>query len=299
MVYWRGTNALLNDYGGVVKVIHATCGIVLWETLSTLTYEWTIFSKKRPYRWTIWIHLICRLSCLLSFIFIAAHDDTTVKSACQSYSTVFLVCAYLSVALGSFLVILRVIAVWERNILVSAFSVLLWLTSIALNFREPFIVTSSWNTYVNACNLVFGDTLLVNVPMMVTSDILLLLLVLAGLVRKPEARGQGIFRFLHYQGIVWLLVAMLAGVPTLVLVALNLNDPLNLTLQPIALASLSICSTRMYRSLGDYGSVSVYRAEPEVSNPPRFRRFNTTTLTTAADVENNASSVLDITEHTA
>ncbi|KAI0309962.1 hypothetical protein OF83DRAFT_1179041 [Amylostereum chailletii] len=272
MTNWRGTNSLLKDYGGAVNLIYATCGIVLWEIISTLTYEWTVLSRKRPYRWTIW-----------------------------HYTIVFLICAYVSVALGSFLVVLRVIAIWERNILVSVFSSLLWLTSIALNFREPFIVTSSWNTSVNACDLVVGNTFIVNVPMMVVSDILLLLLVLAGLVRKPEARGQGVFRFLYYQGIVWLVVATLAGVPSLVLVALDFNDPLDLLLQPILHRTLeirrSICSTRMYRALADYGSVSVYSSGPGVSSPPRFRRRNTTPV---VDVDaESATVVLDITRQTA
>ncbi|KAI0311053.1 hypothetical protein OF83DRAFT_792908 [Amylostereum chailletii] len=277
MTNWRGSNTELKDFAAGVKVIHVTCGIAIWEAVSTLTYEWTIFTKKRPYRWTIWIHLICRVSSLISFILLLGHVDSFVKSRCQPFKMGLLVCAYISVALGSLLIVLRVIAVWERSKPVSVFSALLWLTSIALNFREPFLVTTTWSTKLHSCALVVGDTFIVNVPTMVASDLLLLLLMLAGLLRKPEARCQGIFRLMYYQGIVWLLVATLVGVPSLVLVALNLNDPLDLALQPIMLASLSICATRMYRSLAKHGSVFVYRAGSNVNSPPRFIRHDTTT----------------------
>jgi len=52
-------------------------------------------------------------------------------------------------------------------------------------------------------------------------------------------------------------------VPQLVLIFLNLNDPLNLMFQSPAVIAMSIGATRMYRSITDFGSSDMSQDIPQ------------------------------------
>ncbi|KAI0311054.1 hypothetical protein OF83DRAFT_793132 [Amylostereum chailletii] len=145
-----------------------------------------------------------RITCLLSVIFVIIHNDISRRSWCRTSSVLFLVFGSVSIALASFIVILRIIAIWNRNVVVSVFSICMWLTSAALNLRVPLLTRSSWHVSLNTCDIVTDGAF------------------------DPEGRVQGICRFLYYQGVVWLSVAFVVEVPAVVLVLLDLDDPLNL-----------------------------------------------------------------------
>ncbi|KAI0311461.1 hypothetical protein OF83DRAFT_757991 [Amylostereum chailletii] len=91
MTYWESPEVLLRDYAAVIKVNHTMAGVVISEVLTTISYELGLFTKRRTYRWTIWIHLFCRVASLLAFLFIMAHDYTIEKTKCQAYSTTLFV----------------------------------------------------------------------------------------------------------------------------------------------------------------------------------------------------------------
>ncbi|KAI0318217.1 hypothetical protein OF83DRAFT_1083058 [Amylostereum chailletii] len=59
--------------------------------------------------------------------------------------------------------------------------------------------------------------------MYLITEVSLLSLMLVGLVRARTTRSTGLWEMLYHQGWIWLLLALVAEVPTLVLIALNLN----------------------------------------------------------------------------
>ncbi|KAI0316973.1 hypothetical protein OF83DRAFT_1172409 [Amylostereum chailletii] len=353
---------LLDDYNAIVRLTHVLGGVVLWEFLSTFSYDWDVLRKRRPYLWTIWIHFLCRITCVLSMIFILIHNDISKRSWCRTSSFLFLVFGSASIALASLIVILQIIAIWNRNVVVSpegrvqgicrflyyqgavwlsvafvvevpamvlllldlddplnlcsfvlssllqapivlpqihenidfigvsmasaqkpfedyvpapafldllrggssfrpegcdyrpisgtgndsifsrymdigdyketlfriaiwnrniavsVFSVLAWLASAVLNLRSSFLIRVN-----TACDVTTNGVFAVNIPITLTADVVLLLLMLVGLVRMPEARAQGICHFMYHQGVVWLSVAFVVEVPAVALVFLNLN----------------------------------------------------------------------------
>jgi len=71
----------------------------------------------------------------------------------------------------------------------------------------------------------------------------------------------GLGRLLWKQGIAWFLLATVADVPTVVLICLDLNDPLSLISITPSLVMVSIAATRMYRSLVDFVYGSTYIAQ--------------------------------------
>ncbi|KAI0316972.1 hypothetical protein OF83DRAFT_1172408 [Amylostereum chailletii] len=179
-----------------------------------------------------------------SLLFGMIYTDTSELSWCQALSVFFLTFGSLSIALASFIVVLRVIAIWNRNVVVSVFSIAMRLKSAALNLQGPlsaltsssaigkltrtfsavpFLTRSYGDDSTKACYIVSDGSFNVNVPVTLTSDLVLLSLMLVGLIRKPEAHAQGIFCFLYCQGVMWLSLAFVVEVSALVLVRLNLN----------------------------------------------------------------------------
>jgi len=80
---------------------------------------------------------------------------------------------------------------------------------------------------------------------------------LVGLLRwKNRPQRNGIWWFLCTQGLVWVLLLTLAEVPPLVFILLDLNDPLDLIFQPVALIIMAIGASRLYRGLADHPALN-------------------------------------------
>jgi len=119
---------------------------------------------------------------------------------------------------------------------------------------------------------------------MLVSDVALLLIVLIGLLRMchPWKGGFGLGRLLWKQGITWLLLAIVSEITPTVFIFLDLNDVFNAMFLVPSLITMSVCATRMYRSLAESGSTDVIES---AENPQRIGRtatdinFTTTTST--------------------
>jgi len=113
------------------------------------------------------------------------------------------------------------------------------------------------------------------------TDIVLLITMLAGLLHIRLLGGGrfGLASLLWKQGVIWLLLATIAEVPPVVLMCLNLNDPLNVMFQFPSFIAMSIAGTRMHRALADFGlgsSEMVLESIPRSSRTGPKARPNTT-----------------------
>ncbi|KZV76779.1 hypothetical protein PENSPDRAFT_343108 [Peniophora sp. CONT] len=249
---WRGPAEATRDSLFLAKILYACFGCATWEYFSHLDYEWDVLRGKRSYRWTIWVYSACRLSMLLAFLLLIILTSGWVTHDCSAPYAAGMFFTYLTIALASLLLILRIAAVWKRNIIIMTVSIIVWLSCIALNIRDLTLVRALYSASVGSCISFDAYAFLPNAAGVLGSDALLLGLTLVGLLRMREDRKFGIARFLYRQGIVWLIVAVLVEVPVVILSALNLNDPLILMLQPVELLSLGVCATAMYRALTNY-----------------------------------------------
>jgi len=121
-----------------------------------------------------------------------------------------------------------------------------------------------WVPSAGACVMARMDSIKLSTIVALATDIGLILIMLLGLFRLRR-RGGGIMalgRLLWNQGIIWLLLATVAGVTPTVFICLNLNDPLSLMFQMPWLVTMSIAATRMYRSLSDFLSPEVLHSGP-------------------------------------
>jgi len=181
---------------------------------------------------------------------------------------------YASWAFASSIIVLRVIAIWNRNIIVSVIAVGMWVGGVALNIRNLTMVKSVYNPLVNACIVERTHEGLVNSIGVFVADIVLLLTMLIGLLRHEHRNPTGIWRLLYQQCIIWISLAAIAEIPAVVFLILNLNDVWNEMFTGPAITILSIGAARMYRSLSKYGPLteSVYVMSSDL---PRFSGVST------------------------
>ncbi|KAI0278320.1 hypothetical protein BC826DRAFT_1113452 [Russula brevipes] len=99
----------------LVRFWHAVNGLYIWEFLTTLDYEFAVIRGRRPYRWSIWVYSLARVAGLMSVILNFVSWDVTVPINCQLWISFQLLSGYMSSAAGSLLIVLRIVAIWNRN----------------------------------------------------------------------------------------------------------------------------------------------------------------------------------------
>jgi len=265
MVNWNDPAVLLNDYFAYAKLSHAFAGLYIWELLVTAGFELDVLRGKRPYRWTIWLYLGTRYTGLLVFIFLFLSIDGA-KVPCHPIVVTAFASAFASLAFASLIIVLRVIAIWNRNIIVSSIAIGAWLAALALNIRHLTLIDPVYNSIVDVCVILHTENGLLNATGVLVADAVLLLTMFIGLLRHPHRSSTGIWKFLYRQCIIWMVLAMIAEIPLVVFLILNLNDVLNQMFLMPAVSMLSIGAARMYRSLSDRGSFT----ECVSSDLPRF-----------------------------
>ncbi|KAH9954907.1 hypothetical protein BGW80DRAFT_1566400, partial [Lactifluus volemus] len=185
MVNWNDPAILAKDYAAVTKLNHVIAGIYIWETLLSANFELDIFRGNRPYRRTIWLYLGTRYSGLLSFvmILIMMDIDSGDNHRCQLTTIAFYALAYASWGFASLLIVLRIIAIWNRSLFMSSLAIGTWLVGLALIIYGSTELRGFYNPVLGAC---FDSTLrkyLINAAGILVIELVLLTSMLIGLLR--------------------------------------------------------------------------------------------------------------------
>ncbi|KAI0252495.1 hypothetical protein BJV78DRAFT_339553 [Lactifluus subvellereus] len=258
MVNYRDPAVERADFYVFVKLIHVVDGVYLWEYFSTLWYEWSFITRKQPYRWSIWIYAGTRLTTLMNVLTNLIGLSLEKAVACQPWFDFQYITAYTALALGSFIMILRINAIWDGHRWVLVASIGAWLTNIVLMIRSLIITPAYWKPALLICAPDDIRKGLANITSTLCSELFLLLVMIAGLVRQ---RDHYIGRLLFKQGLIWFVVAVVAEVPPAVLLYLNLSDPWNVMFQTPGLIIMTICVTRMHRGLN---AIRDHQAAPKI-----------------------------------
>ncbi|KAH9970020.1 hypothetical protein BGW80DRAFT_623877 [Lactifluus volemus] len=245
------------DMRAMAKFWHAQAvdGILLWEFVTTLDFEWSIIRGNRPYHWTIWIYSLMRLAALMAVILDMIELDVYTPINCQLGIIFELIFSYLTLACASLLLMLCVVAIWKRNKIILTLATTVWMTSVAFLIQGIVRIRSVW-TSEEGCLVSNSDIAKLNFIVTLATYTILLLMMLAGLLYL-RLEGGGVLSlgdFLWKQGVIWFLLAAVAEVPPAVFLFLNLNESFNLMFQIPALIVLAIAATRIYRALIDFSS---------------------------------------------
>ncbi|KAI9437897.1 hypothetical protein F5148DRAFT_1294072 [Russula earlei] len=164
--------------------------------------------------------------------------------------------AYAGFVFASALVVLRIVAIWERNKFVVAITGLTWLTNVGACIRCAITMHSSWDIPTQICRVTHVDETKWNILFVFIIDMVLLTLMIIGLLRWDRQRKGDIGNVLFKQGLAWVFAFVLAEVPPVVFIFLNLNNIMDLmfqyTARKICLAIMTIGATRIHRGLSDH-----------------------------------------------
>ncbi|KAI0275777.1 hypothetical protein BGY98DRAFT_990556, partial [Russula aff. rugulosa BPL654] len=262
MVNFEDPAVVAGDIAVLKKFLCLVDGFFIWEFMTTLGYEWDIIQKRLRYRWSIWIYSLTRVATFVMVAINVFNLDATTPINCQFTMVSQFVLAYLALVCSSFLIVLRIIAIWDKNKIIVVVSTGMWGTNVVFLIQGVWGVNSFHSTFGTE-NCVASNLTSIRLSTIVAfvTDIILLSIMLIGLSRMRH-RGSGTMtlgRVLWNQGVIWLVVAVVAELTPTVFICLNLNEPLNLMFQIPWVITMSIAATRMYRSLSEFISSDISR----------------------------------------
>ncbi|KAF9535167.1 hypothetical protein CPB83DRAFT_924841 [Crepidotus variabilis] len=66
---WNTISEILRDYQVLIKMVHALCGIYVWELLTSIDFELDFIRGKRKFKWPFLFYVVNRYSLLLWLLF--------------------------------------------------------------------------------------------------------------------------------------------------------------------------------------------------------------------------------------
>ncbi|KAI0281717.1 hypothetical protein BC826DRAFT_350416 [Russula brevipes] len=256
MVNFHDSTVVANDFSALFNLFHTFTGLFIWEFAVTLNYEWSVIWGLRPYRWTIWIYSLTRLATLATVILAVVEFDSKAPYICQALLTSICVCDSVALAAAELLIVLRIIAIWNRRKVVAAIAIGVWLTNIASLIHTMWLLRST-NPARDSCMPRNAEiSIKLGTISTLATDIVLLLIMLVGLLRL-RVQGAGTLslgQLLWKQGIIWFFIATAAGALPTIFLFHDLNDAWRIMFQFPWMISISVAATRMYRSLTDFVS---------------------------------------------
>jgi len=183
---------------------------------------------------------------------------------CQVSATFEMVPAYLAVSTASLLLVIRIIAIWNKNLIVTGLAIGIWSVNGSFLILGVSRFRDGWDNFIGSCTTINFQSTKVTMTVAFVTDILLLIIMLVGLFRLGCHRQGSLAtgRFLWNQGVVWIFLATIAGMAPTIFVWLNLNDPLSMIFQIPWLITMSVAAAWMYRSLQDFLSSDISCSPP-------------------------------------
>jgi len=196
-----------------------------------------------------------------------------------AFETVFI---FLTMSASSLLVVLRSIAIWNRDKVVMALAISVWGINavlyvlffvrlrIASAYKQltceisdlesfapnPIAPNSTRHNSIRHNPISFNPSshnpIAPNPIIMLITDITLLLIMLVGLFRLRRHGSGTLAQVLWKQGVIWLLLTIVALVPPTVFMILFWDASFDITFLLSACITMAIAATRMYRYLTDF-----------------------------------------------
>ncbi|KAI9436249.1 hypothetical protein H4582DRAFT_464189 [Lactarius indigo] len=270
MTDWKSTTVVTAEYRALVKLTHTIWGVLLWEFVVNIGFEYSVLTGRRKFRPSFLLYLGARWCPLFCVISILVGFNSANQVNCQTFIVVAFLFSHLSLASASALIILRIAAIWGLNKIIISIASAAWLANTGSLIHSVAVVRSTWREGI--CKITNTSETKTNILVTFITDLVLLALMLTGLLRCKNAHQRGgVWWHLYTQGLAWMIIVVVAEVPVTVFVLLNLNDPMNIMFQVPALITMTIGASRVYRGLSDYvhnGANVHMNGGPPVRQPP-------------------------------
>jgi len=237
-------------YGHFVKLMHACAGVYMWEFVTTLDFEWEVYTGKRPWRWSFIVYVGARLLALICIILSLVGFNLTREFDCNAWFRVLLLTAWLAASSASFLLVLRGIAIWGRDIRIVVLTGSFWLLNLAGSIYAITRGHAEWSPVLQTCAVTSTDQFKWSIMINFVEDFVLLSAMIFGVLHKRNATH--LWNMLYFQALLWILAATMTELPSVALSFKNINDAWNMMFQYPHLTLVVITSSRAYRDLFQY-----------------------------------------------
>jgi len=233
-----------------VKLAHVFSGIFIWEFFTTLGFEWEVYRRRRPWRWSFLVYVVARVLTLAAVVDVVFGFDAQGPLDCGIWFRSTLVLSFAAIVLSSLLILLRGVAIWGHSPLVVAVTAVIWLTDVAVAIWSVQMGEAVWLPALRACAISGADRLHMGILVDLCTDVVLLSIMLAGVMNKRN--GTGLWRVLYVQGLVWFLFAVCSKIPPIALGFMNIDEGWDLMFNTPHLIIIVVVATRVYRGLFMY-----------------------------------------------
>ncbi|KAH9033338.1 hypothetical protein EDB84DRAFT_1438416, partial [Lactarius hengduanensis] len=224
MTDWKSPAVIAAEYFALIKLCHVMSGILFWEFVTNIGFEYSVFTGKRKFRSSFLLYLGARWCPLFCVITILVGFDSANQINCQAYGISVFLFAHVSIASASALIVLRVAAIWGLNKIAISIASIAWFASTGSLIHSVVVVHAAWSDSEGSCEITNPSETRINIPITLVTDLVLLVLMLIGLLRWEYAHQRGgIWWLLYTQGLAWMIIVTLAEALITVFILLNLN----------------------------------------------------------------------------
>ncbi|KAH9969922.1 hypothetical protein BC827DRAFT_48052 [Russula dissimulans] len=248
MTNWHNPSLILAETIAAVKLMHVVGGLYIWEFVWSIGYEYSIVTGRRKFTWSSLPYVAGRWFTLFFIIITFLSLDASFNITCQAMTTSNFAFGAFSSLSASSLVILRTIALWEQRKVVIAMGSALWLVNATAYIYS--VSTFRGHQIDGACVFIHSSCSNIVILSTFIMDLVILLLMLSGVLRWRNSRRRGgMWWLLYMQGLAWVVVFTLAGLPSVIFIILDLNGPMNQIFLFPEVVFMTICASRMHLGL--------------------------------------------------
>ncbi|KAF9527459.1 hypothetical protein CPB83DRAFT_793263 [Crepidotus variabilis] len=224
-------------------------GVVLWNIISTLWFDWQIVTGKRKWKWPMLIYFVARIAMILHIFAIAINRNALSEVDCMALTFMSKFCDALGTCCSSLILVLRTIAVWHRNKKISAVMYLLFIGQIVMWSQSFRYSKAAWNPKRMLCDVLStaGRGLLTSIwAYTMFFDLVILILCTYRLSAHRRSTLAGV---LLRDGISYFCAAFAANLIQTIFAGLQLNPVMNIMTLPFALVVSVIAATSVFRNV--------------------------------------------------
>ncbi|KAH8978229.1 hypothetical protein EDB86DRAFT_2836965 [Lactarius hatsudake] len=218
MTDWKSPAVVTAEYFALIKLYHATWGILIWEFVVNIGFKYSVFTGKRNFRLSFLVHCVQ-----------PRQDYDMVDS-------------------GEALIVLRMIAI--------SIAAAVWLADVGSLIHGVVILHGTWNEFEGVCQITNPRDTSANIIVSFVTDLALLALMLIGLLRWENARRKGgIWWLLYTQGLAWMIIVTLAEAPITCLLSpdeIGFSPKAYFHRSHEPFITMTIGASHVYRGLSDY-----------------------------------------------
>ncbi|KAH7098044.1 hypothetical protein BKA62DRAFT_405395 [Auriculariales sp. MPI-PUGE-AT-0066] len=243
-----------------VDILFACFGAYLWEILASFDFDLMYIRREKRFTLAAAAYFSTRYLLLICYVMgIYMTNIWTSNPDCMTINYVFMFTAYATSATASALLVLRVRALSERNVYVTAFLLAIYAGDWALMLWQVARTKSVFIPAVHSCATVEILAFQINTTMAFTLDVVCLVFMMYFILQAAHTKGSDMWSLMRDQGLVYVITIAVVYIVCVVMAWINLHIALTQALNVVGLFTLVVCATRLHRRLIMYHSTGSSR----------------------------------------